>query len=413
MHLLTIRKCWSTCITQCRLVSNTCDTTLNGLIVFIQYWLFNKPCCVMRRLLALLVTLVDWARCSFSRESLEKICLDLEKTLAQSRSIPTPDLGNEYTENVPGSLFEANGSIHLGPLVGQSRSSKVYSVRGSRGGIAIKYQSNCDDNHKFHPLTREFWFLRRIERLEISPKAYGLSKGVTLNSKGPVPAKVDTEAMRTCRKSNPTLRYLIMDKVGPSLHDHVEAKGPLSVEASINLGIKLISHIAKLNSIGIVHGDIFQRNVCFRSLAQDDANLVLIDFGMANVVGGGDNRLARGYVSTFPLYTPWEMAGYRSSYRDDLFRVLQLVAYLMNGPAYMDFLVELSKFRNGSDQPHPMFVFKQFVNIFEFDGPYPLENNSKVEKIILEILAQTRGLAIDQMPDYESIVGMLQRCLQE
>jgi hypothetical protein len=77
------------------------------------------------------------------------------------------------TEDVPTRL-DASGEITLGHLIGASMSSNVFSVQG-RPDLAVKYQSNCEEKRRTHPLTREFFMLKKVEHLAISPRAFVLS----------------------------------------------------------------------------------------------------------------------------------------------------------------------------------------------------------------------------------------------
>ena len=346
------------------------------------------------------------------KETLDKRCIRVESNIRRDHRCPPPELDTDGIENVPSSFIES-GIITLGPLIGESKSSRVFSIIENDRTV-IKYQSNCEDRYRSHPLTREYMIMQRISDLGISPRVYSLSDGVYLDpSNERIPSKANTGAYRNCKKPNPTLRYLIMERVGESLNDYVESNGPLSVNESIRIGCQLIQHLQKLHSLDIVHGDIFQRNVCFKD-SGDLQNLVMIDFGRSIIVSR-TSAVARSYISTFPLFTHWEMQGYRSSYRDDLFRVLQLMAYLMNGSKYMTDLFILSSTPFEDDTDPPIMSFKERGFIFELNGLKPITEaihdvnvRSTVKQGLRQVLDFTRSLKLDQLPDYDSILATMQ-----
>ncbi len=342
---------------------------------------------------------------------LEAKCRDIESSVRRSRKAPMPLIEEDLIEAVPAVVDEST-RVNLGSLIGGSASSRVFSIK-EHPEWAIKYQSDCEERKSIHPLTREFWMLKRIERLGISPRAIAVSDGAYFTPKHTrLTSKTDTEVLQECSKTFPTFRYLIMDRVEESLHAFVKRTGPLPVKDAISLGIDLISALEKIHALNIVHGDIFQRNVCFDSTGK----LVLIDFGRALIVTGA-SPIARRGLSFFSLFSPWEMMGYRASFRDDLFRVLQLMGFLMNGLPYFDRIQKLSLQPLSANGEQPLFMFKARAFIFELstkDSPGPVSSipdsatRNALEAGLGGVLNTVRHLQQDQMPDHSSIIGQLQ-----
>jgi serine/threonine protein kinase len=270
-----------------------------------------------------------------------------------------------------------------------------------------------------HPLTREYWFLKFLGDLEVSPKVFSLSQSV-IRSQTSTAKTSSLEMMAhegACTKSpeKAQFRYLIMERVGESLHSYLkrpDVGGKVSVKRALELGIEMMALLEKVHSRGVVHGDIFQRNVCFK-----DDRLVLIDFGRAMLVHNAP-PLARvdGEIHLFPLFSLWEMLGYRASFRDDVFRVLQLMAVLMNGSKYVDAMDLLSKIPVDSQGRQPLLVYKAAGFIFELPkaGLRPISRieswaiRTKVHDGLEALLDYVRALGLDEMPDHKSIIAALQ-----
>ena len=135
------------------------------------------------------------------------------------------------------------------------------------------------------------------------------------------------------------------------------------MKAAAVIGLELVKHVEKLSEMKIVHGDIFQRNVGFTL----EGDIVLIDFGRAMIVTNA-SPIAQFSFSSFPLFSPWEMVGYHSSYRDDLFRILRLMGFVMNGVDYLLELERLSKEPMNRATGQPLFNLKTEGFLFESDG---------------------------------------------
>ena len=74
-------------------------------------------------------------------------------------------------------------------------------------------------------------------------------------------------------------------------------RGPLPPGEAIAHGAELFSTLAAVHAHGVVHGDVKPANLLYRD-AGDDAELVLGDFGLAQLVAeGSDERAARGTLA--------------------------------------------------------------------------------------------------------------------
>jgi hypothetical protein len=74
-------------------------------------------------------------------------------------------------------------------------------------------------------------------------------------------------------------------------------KGPLPANEALARARELMSTLAAVHARGVVHGDVKPANLLYRD-AGDDAELVLGDFGLAQLVADGDEeRAARGTLA--------------------------------------------------------------------------------------------------------------------
>lgn len=285
------------------------------------------------------------------------LCSQIEASISGIN--PCPTLVDEKSETVP-HWFDSLDQIILGELLGVSGSSKVFSIV-SHPESAIKYQTIVTTRTVYsiatapHPVTKDYWFLKRIEKLGIAPKAIGLSDKSEGDSCTSIKVRLNVKIASSRGQSGVlcSTRYLIMDKTGPSLHRALltEHHSHLSLAAAFTIGLNLMNLLEKLHAEEIVHGDIHHGNVCFASSSDDfqesdDFSLKLIDFGAARFVKPTNDasivELSRNRIAFHPMLSPFEMMGFRASFRDDFFRAIQVIATLVNGKGYFEYWEQLA-----------------------------------------------------------------------
>jgi serine/threonine protein kinase len=102
---------------------------------------------------------------------------------------------------------------------------------------------------------------------------------------------------------------------------------------------RLISMLRDLHSYGIIHNDIFKPNISFResSVSIDSDDIVLIDFEFASFFPSkfGEPIEIKPKHNINPLsLSVWQSKGQRSGPRDDVYRVILLVADLLSRGEY-------------------------------------------------------------------------------
>jgi hypothetical protein len=115
---------------------------------------------------------------------------------------------------------------------------------------------------------------------------------------------------------------------GGSLAARLRA-GPLAPAAALARAGELMATLAAVHARGVVHGDVKPANLLFRD-AGEDAELVLGDFGLAQLVGdGAGERAARG---TLAYMAPEQRRGTLGA-AADVFAAGVIAVELVEGPA--------------------------------------------------------------------------------
>ncbi|MEM1022343.1 MAG: serine/threonine-protein kinase [Myxococcota bacterium] len=116
---------------------------------------------------------------------------------------------------------------------------------------------------------------------------------------------------------------------GPTLRELVETQGPLPwPEMAMLVAAELASALAHAHQSGVVHRDIKPENV----MIHRDGQLKLMDFGIAEMVGGSTQLTATGALIGSPAHMAPELIdGKRSDHRADVFSLGTLLYWLSTG----------------------------------------------------------------------------------
>jgi hypothetical protein len=275
------------------------------------------------------------------------------------------------------------GSLELKRKYHDSLYGNVYSAKPERisSEVVVKYQADCSERLAVpslpHPLIDEFMFMSFLNHTAIAPKVYHLSPPLSLS--GTVFADLGTSRFlgmslqkdySRCAQAGAEVRFLVQEQVGPALSEYVKAfqkhheavyMSTVFSKQMIKIARRLISILGELHSYGIIHNDIHKANIAFRtsshSISLDTDDIVLIDFGLASFFpskfGAPIKIQKRSRLNPVPL-SVWEVQDQRSGPRDDVYRVILLLASLLSRGKYSGGVEEM-RARNfkfvGNPQP--------------------------------------------------------------
>ena len=269
-----------------------------------------------------------------------------------------PSLSRIMRETVPGWL--------AGPTVAVNRDleigfGKTVYFRGHTGvyeiielpNKIIKYYSFCYEPSvdKIDAVVVETYFANRVAiadpSLAVPVDFYSGSVGNTSpNSKIPnaICNSYDDDDGNEIPVF-PRIRYLIMPKVGKSLYQYMidfDIGQGIDFVTAMKLGGQMIDLVDRLHAMNIIHGDAHISNFAFT----DDTNtkLILIDFGRGQLLDPEYQRTVD--LSTFcdnidwlhPYTGKWEMKNCKPSFRDDVYRAVQMVAMSLYGMRHFNTL---------------------------------------------------------------------------
>lgn len=184
----------------------------------------------------------------------------------------------------------------FGELLDTGATSTVYSYGE---GLVVKVQRRVS-GESVHPLVREAFFLSRLHGSGLVPDSVRLTR-----------AKGES-------------RSLVMSYAGRSLKMCFPMKAKRAIRIAIQ-AIEVVRHMHEIYLIG--HGDVHPGNV----VVNDAGEVRLIDLGRAYYLAA-PSPVTCG-TCTHQTFSPWENKGSPSGARDDVYRLIMLLSYLLCGSA--------------------------------------------------------------------------------
>ena len=323
--------------------------------------------------------------------------------------------------------------------------------------LVAKYTNDCSQKlmepwgGDLHPLVSEYAFLMVTNATGITPNVYYLSPETKLVSDLSSKSKssVFSEHAAYCLDKHASLRLMVLDKVGVSIEDYLgwlRANRPGDsardyLLAVLRFGKESIRLIWQLHEMGLLHGDIHGKNIMLKkpkgSMAEYDwknDDLVLIDLGFARFFPDEIGTVElRGYIPGLNLFflSPWHIRGNRIGRRDDLFRVLEMMASLLSDGKLDEGIIAIYKraHRNVVEKGNPfdkhtlqadvLYNYKTSCNLFLFDNDLrssTCENmglkleektivQTRLEKMKNDILAID---SVDSIPQYGYFISEIE-----
>ena len=254
------------------------------------------------------------------------------RRLAESQ--PVIDAGHDdYTPMLTDDHFEVIptlGQVVLGSRLAQNKYSTVFNLT-SHPGLLIKYQTDCQQlGAAVHPLLSDFWPSREAAKINASAKPVFISPAASLL--GATGRKTSFtmahHALRDCEASGGVVRFMVMEHLDACLDRH-----PLvpNMERAILSGVQIIALLERLHNAGIFHGDIHSGNICLSRTTP--GQLRLIDFGLGGFTDGESDELSSSPWLPHESVTEWQLRGFPSARRDDIYRTIEMVASFAVGPS--------------------------------------------------------------------------------
>ena len=355
--------------------------------------------------------------------------LQLSQRLDRDKSFPIPKLFHRHeliiTEDDDGPYLR----IELGEALNEGALSTVHDL-ASHPNWVVKYQSNCDAHlNRVHPLITEFNFLKQLEGFGVSPKVIYLSRPAELVR--PMHATAKTSFVnkpyfvKACRKRlDMHVRFMVVEKVFLTFHDVERGFADRNEYVPIPFAIaSMLASVEALETIHdeqIVHGDVHAGNLAV--LDQATYSVGLIDFGRSKSMADdfyyleGGERIAQPLFNVNVMFSPFEIDGFKSSFRDDIYRALEIGANQVSGGqlyTYMDSLMD-------SNNHQLLYEYKARGDLFRVPGAsvegdridlragLTQAEKKTMRNALREAIALVRQIpSIYQRPDY----GRIKECL--
>ena len=278
-------------------------------------------------------------------------------------------------------------------ILGKGTGSAVYRASLTGGeDVAIKFQK-FENSERENSVETDYAVLKRASVFSsYFPKVYYLSGiGRIAKEEGVV-----------------NIRYMVMELLGSPVWSFVKAKQfkvPAITAASI--GIQIVEIVEKFHSIGFIHGDIHLENMLFVYRGEEDENgqsftdrVVLGDYGKSSMYMNPENGLLK-LEENVPIrkgknllfLSPYEMAGSSYSRREDIFRLIESVARMVDERAYS------SKFKPFQNNVAEMIKAKKSIQLHDIiPGIHPA---------LSELYGYARSMDFTDRPNYEYITKKL------
>ncbi|MFG2177117.1 protein kinase [Streptomyces abikoensis] len=118
---------------------------------------------------------------------------------------------------------------------------------------------------------------------------------------------------------------------GPTLHQVVRERGPLTPDAVLRLGAGLAEGLAAIHGCGLVHRDLKPGNVI---LAEDGPRI--IDFGIARAVDASSLTATGAVIGTYAYMSPEQIRADRAGPASDVFALGSVLGFAATGHSPFD-----------------------------------------------------------------------------
>lgn len=284
--------------------------------------------------------------------------------------------------------------------IARSDHQSLYDVSGSYPPLVVQYSTWCEDESAPVDTTaKSYWFLKALRKTGIAPRALFLSapigapKYMWTTSGAKIDAtecrEVDTRVGVTDveyvisnsivgRDIQSSTRMMLMEKTGPSMGELMRRNGVLPLASAIKYTLTMLQVLETLHSHKFLHGNVHLGTFVLPAITESDNRygLKMIEFEKGRIFHKSEyesdwcSSFSDTPTDTFFALSPWESYGCRYSFRDDIFRVIQLLPAMIYGNVYMNTVENLSKEKRGEI----LFQLKARGDIFEFNSLQKVRN---------------------------------------
>jgi hypothetical protein len=362
-------------------------------------------------------TVNDAVLAEYERRVSPRLMTEAKRVTADESERPAPNLIEEF-EDVPGL-----GRLTLDYSIATERYSRVFAVKEDPN-IVIKYQTNCDLlRQSVHPLIVDYVFsniaadafseFEEVSRPVMKPTYLSPPSLFPVTATRKTTFAMTVSEWEKCKNHHATVRFVVLPRAMQCLNKLRMAEVTTHLHSLLSAGALLVRTIANLHNVaGIIHGDIHAGNICFLTTGQ----VVLIDFGKAGFVEEEEHEPSRPALKyVHPAQSPWQMAGFRSARRDDIFKALFTLADTVHRGKLFEHAISLFSRKNFLELKK--FKAEEFFFITASRDPIAdaareaslsEESMAHIREQLEQALALVRGLeSVDTPIDYDGIRARL------
>ena len=366
----------------------------------------------------LVYTLVDESLASMDPTSRRFALEQMARDDSTNTSVP---LLNHDIESIPDPKSGEFIKVKLGAILATDRYSRTFAVAKHKD-LVIKYATNCEGEPGLTRISREYMFLEYLyERVGTVPKAHFLSAPTRLQAEitPKTHFRMAVRGRLRCIEMNAyaNVRFLVMS---PVEHDMRQVAASSSMDSNrrdlLKHGSRYIRiamrNLQLIHRAGVIHGGIDETKVVRITTPR------IYTYGFTGWESGmfasavvGQPGLVREPLTVRDCHaSPFEIEGFRSSYRDDAFRLVQVLAVMLNGEGFGRYCESLT--------PENLLRFKRDEFIFNYPGgkdialgmgrrlePFRVQY---VMNALTRVLTLVRGVpGVDDTPPYAEIIAEL------
>ena len=371
-------------------------------------------------------------------------------TRAARRSI-RDEASRAYELDLANDEFEATpmGVVRLTTLLGASMDSVVWAAETADGRqFVAKYGTDCRRRiveESGPDLASEYSLLCGLNDTDFTPKAFLLSAAARIDKLSPKTASgIVKEYVDLCTARFATVRMILIEKVGMSIQAYLDEVFLVDklryLRESLIASVRVMELVQRLHERGVVHRDLHLDNVMFRAETESwtandvvSGELVLIDFGLSvffpDTADFGLDWYVDDGMSPW-LMSPWQLDKVRAGRRDDLFRVLEMLAMNLGlgrfdrGVRRLSRRMGIARHAGPQLRAFEMTVAKRYkndCNFFLFDETLKSEAGENVSDSVQRLamqqpleaaLSYVRSIAHpDDEPNYELVSQFMKDAL--